>query len=115
MHQVQQVIRHNIERNFDSSSLFGNAAPYLGRMNDNGKNGIEECERMQSLANGMGSNTRILVASIRDVKSMGDLICKGMDTFTFNPDIARELFKEQLTISAAEEFEAAAARTGGSK
>ena len=83
-------------------------------MNDNGKTGIEECERMQNIADGMGSNTRILVASIRDVKSMGDLICKGMDTFTFNPDIARELFKEQLTISAAEEFEAAAARTGGS-
>lgn len=88
-------------------------APYLGRMTDAGKDGMEECKRMQNTANGMGSSTRILVASIRDVTSMGDLMGHGMDTFTFNPEIARELFSEALTSAAAKDFEAAAKRCGG--
>ena len=93
-------------------------APYLGRMNDAGKSGMDECRRMQDVVDGMGSLTRILVASIRDVKSMGDLMMmghgkrNGMDTFTFNPDIAREMFTEPLTISAAQDFEDAAKRGG---
>lgn len=87
-------------------------APYLGRMNDAGRDGMEECQRMQDIADGMGSDTRILVASIRDVKSMGDLMSHGMDTFTFSPDIARAMFEEELTITAAGDFEAAAARGG---
>jgi len=52
---------------------------------------------MQAIVDGMGSPTRILIASIRDEKSMGDLMAYGMDTFTFSPDIARDLFSEELT------------------
>jgi len=88
-------------------------APYLGRMMDAGKDGMAECKRMQDIVNGMGSSTRIIVASIRDVKSMGDLMSHGMDTFTFNPDLARDLFNEELTITAARVFEEAAKRRGG--
>ncbi len=100
-------------------------APYLGRMEEQ-KNvdGVEECLRMQQIVNGMNSNggsngnsgatTRVLVASIRNVKSMTDLVARGnMDTFTFSPDIARKLFAEQMTIDAAADFEAAAQRCGG--
>ena len=89
-------------------------APYLGRMTDNGKDGMEECRRMESIVRGMNSPTRVLVASIRDVKSMSDLMSTasigGMDTFTFSPDIARQLFMENLTEQAAADFEAAARR-----
>ena len=90
-------------------------APYLGRMTDSGKDGIEECKRMQDIVHGMNSSTRIFVASIRDTKSLGDLMSHGMESFTFSPDIARELFSETLTITAAAEFEAAAKRCGGYK
>ena len=93
-------------------------------MTDNGKNGMEECRRMQSIVTGMNSHTRVLVASIRDVKSMTDLMMmttsssghsyNGMDTFTFSPDVARQLFEEQLTVKAAEDFETAAKRCGAS-
>jgi transaldolase len=82
-------------------------------MMDAGKDGMAECKRMQDIVNGMGSSTRIIVASIRDVKSMGDLMSHGMDTFTFNPDLARDLFNEELTITAARVFEEAAKRRGG--
>jgi transaldolase len=41
---------------------------------------------------------------------MVDLAAEGMDTFTFSPAVARELFVEPLTKEAAAEFESAAAR-----
>jgi hypothetical protein len=67
---------------------------------------------MQDIANGMNSSIRILAASIRNVKSMGGLMAHGLDTSTFSPDIVRDLFCEELTICAAEDFEAAAKRGG---
>jgi transaldolase len=85
-------------------------APYLGRMTDSGKNGMEECMRMQDIVEGLGSETRILVASIRDVESFAVLAEAGLDTFTFSPQVARELFDEPLTDAAAQVFEESAAR-----
>lgn len=92
-------------------------APYLGRMTDSGKDGMRECRKMQEIVNGLGSGgadgtstTRILVASIRDVKSLEDLAIDGLDTFTFSPDVARALFLEPLTDKAATDFEEAAKR-----
>lgn len=83
-------------------------APYLGRMNDAGKDGVSECLKMQAITQGMQSDTRILVASIRDAQTMVDLAAKGMETFTFSPEVARELFVEPLTTQAARDFEQAA-------
>lgn len=83
-----------------------------GRMTDNGKDGFGECIKMNSIVNGLGSNTRILVASIRDAKTIADLAIDGLDTYTFSPAVARELFDEPLTDKAAEDFEGAASRGG---
>ena len=88
-------------------------APYLGRMSDAGMDGGDECAKMQEIADGMDSDLRILVASIRDVESMTDLAQEGMETFTFAPGIARELFQEPLTAKAAAAFEEAASNNGG--
>lgn len=87
-------------------------APYLGRMTDSGKDGAGECWKMQEVVEGLQADTRILVASIRDCQTMVDLAAKGMETFTFSPAVARELFQEQMTDDAAAEFEAAASRNG---
>lgn len=85
-------------------------APYLGRMTDNGKDGYGECRTMQRIVDGLGSDTRILVASLRDADTIAELAMEGLDTFTFNPNVARQLFDEPLTDNAAKEFEEAAAR-----
>jgi transaldolase len=85
-------------------------APYLGRMNDAGKDGAEECIKMQSIIEGMQAETRVLVASIRDCQTMVDLAAEGMETFTISPALARELFVEPMTKEAAAAFEEAAAR-----
>jgi len=95
-------------------------APYLGRMNDAGKNGMKEIKTMQQIAEtccskyspGNSKRTRIFVASIRDVESMVKLAVDGLDTFTFSPDIARALFMEPLTEQATHDFELAAQRNG---
>jgi len=85
-------------------------APYLGRMNDSGVDGMDECRKMQHVVNGLKSKTRILVASIRSVESMVELATDGLDTFTFSPDIARALFICPSTDQAAADFETAARR-----
>ena len=84
-------------------------APYLGRMSDGGKDGPGECQKMQEIVEGLQSETRILVASIRDAQTIADLAASGMETFTFSPEVARELFVEPLTTEAASVFEEAAA------
>ncbi|KAG7371908.1 transaldolase [Nitzschia inconspicua] len=85
-------------------------APYLGRMTDAGMDGSGECWKMQEIVDGLQADTRILVASIRDCQTMVDLAARGMETFTFSPSVARELFQEPMTDDAAAEFEAAASR-----
>lgn len=84
-------------------------APYLGRMTDAGFDGSAECLKMQQITEGLKSETRILVASIRSSQTIADLASAGMETFTFSPAVARELFIDSLTTEAAAVFEEAAA------
>jgi len=80
-------------------------SPYLGRMKDSGKNALAECKTMEEIVKGIGSETRILVASIRDVNSMSELMRCGMNTFTMKPALAVELFDELPTREAARFFD----------
>lgn len=89
-------------------------APYCGRMSDAGKNGEEECMKMLDIVDGMNSDTRVLVASLRSVDTIALLAEGGLDTFTFSPDVARMMFDEPLTDQAAKDFEEAAARGSSS-
>jgi hypothetical protein len=67
---------------------------------------------MMEIVKGLGSETRILVASIRTAESMALLAVKEglVDTFTFDPDVARMRFDEPLTNSRTLEFHEAAIR-----
>ncbi|HEY9694289.1 MAG TPA: transaldolase family protein [Oculatellaceae cyanobacterium] len=84
------------------------AAPYLGRINDLGRNGINDLVSMQQGLIGVGSKTRILVASIRNIEDIAFLTTQGLDTFTFSPAIAQAFFNVTATNQAATEFEQAA-------
>jgi transaldolase len=77
-------------------------------MTDAGKDGMQECLKMQQVTEGLRSETRILVASIRDSQDMVDLAAAGMETFTFAPAVARQLFEDPLTEEAAKLFQEAA-------
>ena len=83
-------------------------APYLGRINDFGRNGREILAAMQQALNGVGSNTRILTASIRDIDDIAFLATQGLDTFTFSAKIAAKFFDVAATKLATADFERAA-------
>ncbi len=87
------------------------AAPYLGRMNDAGRDGMAEIAAMRDMVAASGSTMRILVASLRSAEDLAKLAARGLDTFTFSPKVAAMLFADPLTEAAAEAFEVAA--TGG--
>lgn len=88
------------------------AAPYLGRIDDLGGKGRDELVAMQKAIVGVGSKTRILVASIRSVDDIAFLATQGLDTFTFREAIAAAFFDVKATNQAATDFEQAARRMG---
>jgi transaldolase len=84
------------------------AAPYLGRMNDAGRDGFGEVVAMARAERGRGSAMRILVASLRDASDLVRLAGEGLDTFTFGPKLAVGLLADELAAEAVEAFEKAA-------
>jgi len=84
------------------------AAPYLGRINDSGRDGRAELGKMQQILDGVNSHTRLLTASIRSVEDISELGAQGVDTFTFSAAIAHSLFDVSETMTATADFERAA-------
>jgi transaldolase len=89
------------------------AAPYLGRINDLGRNGRDELAGMQRALQGVGSPVRILAASLRQLEDLVVLAQEGLDTFTISPKIAAALFEVAATTAATADFERAARAMGG--
>jgi transaldolase len=85
------------------------AAPYLGRMNDAGLDGLDEILAMQEMITRLGSSTRLLVASIRRLSDLAALARQGCDTFTLLPHLVDELLTNPQTLQAADDFEEKAA------
>jgi transaldolase len=88
------------------------AAPYLGRLDDAGRDGHATVSAMHEILKGTGAVTRLLVASLRGVEHVTELARRGLDTFTFGPEVAAALVTDDLTDEAAAAFLAAARRAG---
>lgn len=84
------------------------AAPYLGRLNDQGRQGRQAVLDMHAILRKTGSATRLLVASLRSAAEVVGLATLGLDTLTFGPAVAAELLQEDLTTAAAADFQRAA-------
>lgn len=82
------------------------AAPYLGRMKDAGRDGLQEVLTMNKILRSLESPTRLLVASIRSIPDMVALAAGGLDTFTLTPPRLEELIEDKLTRAAVEAFAA---------
>lgn len=85
-------------------------APYLGRMNDAGRDGMGTIISMQETVEELESDMRVLVASVRTAAEVSKLAAKGCDTFTISEKVATEMFADPLTTQAALDFESAAQR-----
>jgi transaldolase len=88
-------------------------APYLGRIGDQGRDGTAEVITMHQALRGVGSEVRLLVASLRQPADLGRLAAAGLDTFTLAPDVVAALFGCAATAAAAAVFEQHAAAGGG--
>jgi transaldolase len=86
-------------------------APYLGRLNDGGRDGIAEVVTMQQVLAATGSATKVLLASIRSVSDMVTLAQHGVDCFTMAPAVAHDFFTDPTTAAAADTFEEAVGQT----
>ena len=80
-------------------------APYLGRIQDQGRNGVAEVVTMQRCLAGLGSSVRLLVASLRQPSELSHLAAEGLNTFTISPALAAELFGSEATAAASVQFE----------
>jgi len=84
------------------------AAPYLGRLEDAGRDGRDAVLAMHAILRATGAGTRLLVASLRGADRLVELAQLGLDTFTFGPAVADALLRDDLTEAAAAEFARAA-------
>lgn len=87
-------------------------APYLGRMNDTGRDGFDEIKAMQRAIAAGGSELRILVASLRSPGEALRLAELGVSEFTLAPAVWRQFFEDPLTTAAVEAFDAASLQGG---
>ena len=87
-------------------------APYLGRMNDAGRDGVGEIAAMQRVIAASGSPLRVLVASLRSPSDALGLAQAGVRDFTTAPAVFARFFDDDLTAAAVATFEAASAAGG---
>lgn len=83
------------------------AAPYLGRLDDSGLDGLALIGQMQSLL--ADTSTRLLVASIRSRAAYLALLQLGVGSITIPPKLFTELFDHPATLDAERSFLADAA------
>lgn len=83
-------------------------APYLGRLNDAGRDGLAEISTMQGLI--VGSGTDVLAASLRSPFDLVDLALHGVPYFTAAPPVLLAALQHDVSDSSSDEFEAAVAR-----
>lgn len=78
-------------------------APYLGRLEDSGRDGQAEIGRMAAAL--MGTQTDVLAASVRSPAAIVSLAERGVRYFTAAPDVIWGLMDDPESISAAVVFE----------
>jgi TalC/MipB family fructose-6-phosphate aldolase len=84
-------------------------APYLGRMNDAGRDGLAEIAAMQRMIEADGSELKILVASLRTPVDATRLAEIGVSHFTLAPEVWDQFFDDELTAAAVKVFDEASA------
>lgn len=83
------------------------AAPYLGRLNDSGLDGLALIARMQAVADRArenGGKMRLLVASVRSREAFLSLVDLGVGAITVPPRLFGELLDHPATIEAERVF-----------
>jgi transaldolase len=82
----------------------GYIAPYYGRLIEANLDGDAILARMRTIRDHNKGSTRILIAALRSVDQVENLLLQGHDTFTLGPAIADSLATDRLSEAAFSEF-----------
>lgn len=79
-------------------------SPFLGRLDDNGADGMELIREIRAIYDNYGFTTQILAASIRSANHVKDAAIAGADCATIPPAVFKSLYKHILTDVGLEAF-----------
>jgi transaldolase len=80
------------------------AAPYLGRLTDQGREALATIARMHALVDRYGTGTRLLVASVRSRRDFLSLLDIGVGAITVPPSLVPALLDHAGTQDAERVF-----------
>ena len=80
-------------------------SPFVGRLDDIGENGMELIQKIKNIySNYPKLNTKILVASVRNMEHVIQAAIIGADVVTLPPQILEELYEHPLTKKGLDAF-----------
>ena len=79
-------------------------SPFIGRIDDNGWNGIDLIKQIQFIYKQISADTKILAASVRHSSHFLSLVSLGIDSITAPPSVIYGLFKNNLTDKGLDQF-----------
>ncbi|MEM8791795.1 MAG: fructose-6-phosphate aldolase [Pseudomonadota bacterium] len=89
-------------------------SPFIGRLDDNGQDGMELISEIRTIYDNYGYETQILAASIRTVGHVKESALIGADVATIPPSVLKKLADHVLTDKGLDAFLADWAKTGQS-
>ena len=80
-------------------------SPFVGRLDDIGENGMDLIQKIKDIySNYQKLNTKILVASVRNMEHVAQAAIIGADVVTLPPKILKELYEHPLTKKGLDAF-----------
>ena len=80
-------------------------SPFVGRLDDVGENGMKLIQKIKDIySNYPKFNTKILVASVRNMEHVAQAAIIGADVVTLPPKILEELYEHPLTKKGLDAF-----------
>ena len=89
-------------------------SPFIGRLDDNGADGVALIADIRAIYDNYGYDTEILAASIRNPDHVKNSALAGADCATIPPEVFNALFKHPLTDKGLDQFLSDWAKTGQS-
>ena len=90
-------------------------SPFLGRLDDNGWNGITLLEDIVDIKRNFGYESKIIAASVRSVDHVQQAAIAGVDVATIPYKVLAKLIEHPLTAAGLETFRKDAAKTASLK